>query len=141
MKMRISLLFIAFASIVFVSCSNKLIHLENGKKIDSRLVGTWIGSEKDKQLAGSEKSWEMIRKADGTFSLDFKVINNGKTYKFIETGTWWIAKGKFHEFHKESGKTDIYAYKVLNANSIQFTAEQISVEMNAESYVFIDTRK
>ncbi len=139
--MRISFYFIAFAVSLFLSCSNKLVSLKNGKKIDDRLVGTWIGSEKDKQVKGAEKSWEMIRKPDGTFILNFKIIVNEKTHKNTETGNWWIENGKFHEFHDVSGKTDIYQYKVLDANKIKFTSERINVEMSSEGYEFIDTRK
>lgn len=139
--MKSKFFFIAFSLAILNSCSTNFINLDNGKKIDSRLVGTWIGSEKDKQIEGAEKSWEMVRKSDGTFVLDFQFTVNGRTRKHIETGNWWIEKGKFHEFHNESEKTDIYKYEVLDANKVKFKSEFISVEMNTESYEFIDTRK
>jgi hypothetical protein len=141
MNMRIKFLLIASTTFLFLSCSNKLVKLENNKSIDARLVGTWVGNEKDKQIEGAEKSWEMNRKSDGTFVLDFKFMIKGRTQKHIETGTWWIEKGKFHEFHDVSGKTDIYKYTVLDENRVKFTSEQMSVEMNSEIYEFIDTRK
>ncbi len=126
---------------LLLSCSSKLKILENGKRIDESLVGTWVGSEKDKQIEGAEKSWEMIRRLDGTFTLDFKFKMNGKIQQHKENGSWWIENGKFHELHDVSGKTDIYKYKVLDENRIKFISQQISVEMNNENYEFIDTRK
>lgn len=58
-----------------------------------------------------------------------------------EKGNWWVKNGKFYEFHDDSGETDIYKYEVLDNNRIKFISKQINVEMNTESYEFIDTRK
>lgn len=139
--MRIKTLLLTITLTFALSCSNKLITLENGKKIDQRLIGTWIGSEKDKQIEGAEKSWEMIRKIDGTFVLDFKLNDAGEIIEFTETGNWWVENGKFYEYHDDSGKTDIYDYIVLDENRIKFISILINVEMNSENYEFIDTRK
>ena len=83
----------------------------------------------------------MTRNADGTFVLDFVFTQNGRSQETQETGNWWVEGNKFYEFHEESGKTDIYTYSVLNENQIKFKSQTISIDMNNDSYEFIDTRK
>ena len=127
--------------LILSSCHNNLTTLPSGKKIDHRLVGVWVGSEKDKQTEGVQKTWEMTRNDDGTFVLDFIFIESGESTEYHETGNWWIENGRFHEFHDKSGEIDIYKYEVLDNSRIKFNSKQISVEMNTDDYEFIDTRK
>lgn len=130
-----------FGLILLSSCSNNLKTISSGKKIDSRLVGVLYGSEKDKQIEGIEKSWEMTRFDNGTFTLDFTFIQDGETEKSNEKGTWWVEDGKFYEHHEVTGFTDVYKYKVLDSEYIKFISENMSLEIATESYEFIDTRK
>ncbi|MGG5578306.1 lipocalin family protein [Myroides sp. C15-4] len=132
---------LSFILLFFTSCGSHLITVNNEKQIDKRLVGTWGGSEKDEQMEGLEKQWEMQRKADGTFVLDFSYKLDGNANNGIEKGNWWVENGKFYEFHEYSGQTDVYQYEVLDKNRIKFSAEKISVDMATENYTFIDTRK
>ncbi|WP_157474522.1 lipocalin family protein [Dyadobacter sp. Leaf189] len=127
--------------LILASCSNGLTTTSPGKKIDNRLVGVWTGSEQDQQIEGAQKIWEMTRNSDGTFLLNFKTIIKGESDEHTEKGNWWVKNGKFYEFHDDSGETDIYKYEVLDNNRIKFISKQINVEMNTESYEFIDTRK
>lgn len=126
---------------VFTSCTNGLTKVGSGKKIDSRLVGVWTGSEQDQQFQGAQKMWGMTRNPDGTFLLNFKIISKDESDEHTESGNWWVKNGKFYEFHNDSGETDIYKYEVLDNNRIKFVSKQVKVEMNTESYEFIDTRK
>jgi len=112
--------------------------LSNGKQIDKRLTGTWEGSEKDTQMEGMTKKWTMIRNDDGTFQLDFEITTDGETDKTTETGTWWIENAKFHEYHDYSGMTDVYEYEILNKKSVKFKSQSLAMEMNTDSYEFID---
>jgi hypothetical protein len=132
---------IVFGLIVLSSCSTNMKTLASGKKIDSRLIGVWYGSEKDQQMVGMEKKWEMTRLNDGTFTLDFTFVENGESKVAKETGNWWVENGTFHEFHDASGGTDVYDYKVLNNEQVKFTAKKMVMDMAGESYEFIDTRK
>lgn len=134
-------LLVVLMTIFAISCSTQMTTLENGKKIDNRLVGVWSGSEKDQQIDGVEKKWDMTRNGDGTFILDFVFTQNGRTQEAQETGNWWIEGNKFYEYHEESGKTDVYTYSVLNENQIKFKSQSISVGMNNDSYEFTDTRR
>ncbi|MBU8882393.1 hypothetical protein KSK37_04760 [Kaistella sp. DKR-2] len=134
-------LLLLLMSFLVISCSNHVKTLENGKKIDSRLVGVWSGSEKDQQIEGVEKKWDMTRNADGTFILDFVFTQNGLSQKTQETGNWWVEGNKFYEFHEESEQTDVYTYSVLNKNQVKFKSQSISISMSNDSYEFIDTRK
>ena len=128
-------------SLFLFSCTTQLTKLPTGKKIDSRLVGEWTGAEKDKQIEGVQKSWEMNRRADGTFTLDFKFTQDGETQQTEEIGEWWIADGKFYEFHQGSGETNTYEYTVLNEDQVKFKSLKMSQDMSRESYEFIDKRK
>ncbi len=139
-KMIKSSLFILFWSFVVISCASQLTTLSNGKKIDNRLTGIWTGSEKDEQIEGVEKKWNMTRNHDGTFLLDFEYTQDGLTQNTQESGSWWVEGDKFYEYHEDSGKTDVYSYTVLNKDQIKFKSESISVGMNNDDYEFVDTR-
>lgn len=131
---------------LLIFCTNSLINaqlknISNGKQIDEKLVGVWFGSETDKQTEGVSKKWEMTRNDDGTFILDFEFIQNGKTQNTQETGDWWIENGQFYESHSGSDLTDVYDYKPLGTTRVKFKATKMNVDMNADTYEFIDTRK
>jgi len=136
----ITLLQLAFVGLLLMSCS-ALTTVSNGKQIDKRLVGTWEGSEKNEQMEGMTKEWIMTRSSDGTFVLDFTFYQDGERHKNVETGNWWVQDGKFYESHTESGMTDTYTYQVLDKDHIKFKSDMMSMEMNKDSYEFIDTRK
>ena len=133
---------VVLLSLLFVSCSSSshLVKLNNGRKIDTRLVGKSVGSETDQQYADTKKSWIMEKNTDGTFILTFTVIQNGQTSKWKETGNWWVEKNIYHEFHDESGLTDQYYYTVLNEKQIKYKSKSVGVEMNTDTYEFIDTK-
>lgn len=136
-----NLLTVSVCLLFLTSCGSHLVSVNNDKKIDKRLVGTWVGSEKEEQLEGLEKNWEMQRNEDGTFVLDFRFKRDGEIQNSIEHGNWWVENGKFYEFHEYSGKTDSYQYKVLDKDQVKFSAENIYMAMENENYTFIDTRK
>ena len=132
---------VVLLSLLFVSCSSSyLVKLDSGRKIDTRLVGKSVGSETDQQYADIQKSWIMEKNADGTFILTFTVTQNGQTSKWQETGNWWVEKNIYHEFHDDSGLTDQYYYTVLNDKQTKYKSKSVGVEMNTDTYEFIDTK-
>lgn len=137
----LSLMFLLFNT---VSCSPAKLSSKN-KKIDTHLVGVWQGSEKNAQFAGLEKKWITERKSDGTYTIEFTVLDEDDTtgeYKetFTEHGTWWVEGDIFYEYHDVSKKTDKYKYSVLNNNQVKFEMLKSAVEFNKKNYTFIDTR-
>ena len=130
-------------SLLVISCSSTsyLKKGANGENIDTRLVGEWAGSEKDQQEKGLSKEWVMERNDDGTFVLHFTVIENGKSRTHDEEGNWWILDDQYYEFHEDSGKTDVYTYKVLNKDQIKFSSKELTMGMTGDVYEFVDTRK
>lgn len=130
-----NLIFLFFLSL---NCTAQLVEIADGKQIDERLVGTWEGSEKDDQMEGLSKKWTMVRNADGTFELDFTAKLDGEDVSSNETGTWWIEDGKFHEYHEYSDMTDIYDYEILSKTKVKFKSVVMAMDMNTESYEFID---
>ena len=131
----VTIIFFGFSS--FINAQS----LEMAKNIDPRLVGTWAGSEKDQQIEGVSKEWEMTRKKDGTFVLDFKAISQDEVEEFTEEGTWWTDKNNFYEYHENSDKTDSYTFEVLNDNEIKFEMTSSEVDFNEPNYTFVDKRK
>lgn len=136
-------LFLTFIITVFLlnSCTSPFNTLANNKKIDARLVGTWVGEEEDKQFKGSIKQWEMLRDDSGNFKLLFKVIKNGKVKESVEVGKWWVEKDVFYEYHENSKLIDTYKYKVINKNLIKFEMLKSGVNFNSDQYIFYDARK
>jgi len=114
--------------------------LDNGKQIDKRLVGIWQGSEKDQQVLGIEKRWEMDRKEDGTFTTNFEFILDGETFSSIENGNWWVEGNVFFEHHENSGKIDSYKFIVLNKEQIKFKMLTTDFDFAVSNYSFIDTK-
>ncbi len=116
----------------------QLKSLPNGKQIDERLVGTWEGSESNDQMQGMDKKWTMVRNEDGSFELDFEFKLDGMKDTSNETGTWWIEDGKFYEYHDYSDETDVYDYEILDKKTVKFKSEVMTMDMNTDSYEFID---
>jgi hypothetical protein len=138
-KTNLFLVILTLISLVFTSClTTKTI--TNGKQIDKRLVGIWQGSEKDQQVLGIEKKWEMNRKKNGTFSIIFTTIQEGKTDKFIEKGNWWVEGNIFFEYHKNSGKKDTYKFTILNEEQVKFEIIYTDFDFAEPNYSFIDTK-
>ncbi|WP_367754603.1 hypothetical protein [Flavobacterium sp. WC2430] len=128
--------------ILFSSCSTSknTITLSSGKKIDSRLIGVWKGSENGKQIANLTKEWEMKRNSDGTFTINFTTISDSITDEFEESGNWWIKGKKFYEYHDDSKETDIYNYTILNEEQVKFKMIKTDIDFAEENYTFVDTK-
>ncbi|MFT5337277.1 MAG: hypothetical protein ACI9YL_001279 [Luteibaculaceae bacterium] len=140
MKNLFTILMMSLVSLGFTDCSG-VKTLSNGKVIDKGLVGIWTGVESDKQMKGVRKEWEMSRKKDGSYTLEFTAITPDGSINFDENGTWWVDNGTFFEFHNESGKTDSYNYTILNRDNIQFKMIDSGAPFYDPNYTFIDTRK
>ncbi|WP_234111430.1 hypothetical protein [Chryseobacterium sp. R2A-55] len=134
------LFLLSIFSLFLTGCSPQIKTLANGKQIDTRLAGVWTGSEKDQQIDGVSKSWEMKRMDDGTYTINFKFTQDEITDTTHEEGKWWTENGKYYEFHDYDGKTDVYSYTVLDSKRVKFKSEQITVGMENNGYEFIDTK-
>jgi len=138
-KTKSLLVILTMISLVFTFCLTTKAQT-NGKQIDKRLVGIWQGSEKDQQVLGIEKKWKMNRKKNGTFSLNFTTIQDGKTGKLIEKGNWRVEGDTFFEYHKNSGKTDTYKFTILNEEQVKFEMIYTDINFAELNYSFIDTK-
>lgn len=126
----------------FLMCLSFLAFSQTKKvqknKIDDKLVGTWKGSESDKQMEGLTKYWILSRFADGTFSMMFTTEQNCKINTHVETGQWWVQNGQYHELHFVSGNTDVYTYSFPTAKTVKY--KTVESTMVGESYEFTDTK-
>jgi hypothetical protein len=110
-------------------------------KTDTRLVGTWKGSEKNNQVEGVQKSWIMTRKGNGTYKIEFSMKDeNGKNQTTSEKGKWWTSGNQFFEQYEGSETPTIYTYKVLDTKTIYFKLKSSEDSFQNENYEFIDTK-
>jgi hypothetical protein len=107
-----------------------------GKGIDSLLIGSWSGSEKDKERVGLEKHWIQNRSADGTYIILFIEIENGEISSYPSKGKWWVENDVFYEQSSSYILSNAYYYKILNENQVEFKAK----DPFYPDYIFIDTK-
>lgn len=110
-------------------------------KTDTRLIGTWKGSEKNNQVAGVQKSWIMTRKGNGTYKIEFTSKDDeGNKNTTTEKGKWWTSGNQFFEQYEGSETPTIYTYKVLDAKTIYFKLKSSEDAFENENYEFVDTK-
>lgn len=113
---------------------------EGKKEFDKNVMGCWKGTEKDQQYEGITKYWVSCRLEDGRSLLLFVAIDKfGNVDQHTENGTWWTYDGKFYEYHKKANVLDLYTYKVLNPNKIEFRSYEIDGQKD-ETYLFTDEK-
>ncbi len=126
------------AFVLFVLISN--ISFSQEKPLDTKLFGSWSGTEKDNQRVGMTKNWIMHRFENGNFILLFTIIEDGEVSNFTESGKCWTVGTMFYEYHNNSKKTDVYTYQVLDENHVKFKMKSSGIGQDNEEYEFIDTK-
>jgi len=134
MKKAVLIVFLIFT----YSCFGKVY--SKNLSIDSCLVGTWSGSEKDEQAKDVQVNWIQYRYSDGKLVTKFTQTYLGEESVTIEKGKWWTKDGKFYEKSEDSKKPDIYNYEVVDKNHIIFRAFKLATEFESKNYQFVDTR-
>jgi len=109
-------------------------------QIDTCLVGTWSGSEKDEQVKGVQVNWIQYRYPNGKLVTKFTTTYLGEQSVSTETGKWWTENGKFYEKSVDAKKPDIYSYEVVDKDHIIFRAIKLAAEVENKNYQFVDTR-
>lgn len=115
---------------------------EGKREYDPKMIGCWKGSEEGQQIQDVDKYWVNCRFENGKSVLLFVALNpkNGVVMQSTENGTWWTSKGKYYEFHKTSGLTDIYKYKVSeDGDFVDFESEFIIGKVD-NTYKFTDEK-
>ena len=87
-------------------------------QIDTCLVGTWSGSEKDEQWEGVQKNWVQYRYPNGKLITKFTITQFGIVDVSTETGKWWTKNSKFYERRDGAKKPDVYTYEIADKNHI-----------------------
>jgi len=109
-------------------------------QIDTCLVGTWSGSEKDEQVKDVQVNWIQYRYPNGKLVTKFTTTYLGEQSVSTETGKWWTENGKFYEKSDDAKKPDIYSYEVVDKDHIIFRAIKLADEVENKNYQFVDTR-
>ena len=109
-------------------------------QIDTCLVGTWSGSEKDEQVKDVQVNWIQYRYPNGKLVTKFTTTYLGEQSVSTETGKWWTENGKFYEKSDDAKKPDIYSYEVVDKDHIIFRAIKLAAEVENKNYQFVDTR-
>lgn len=109
-------------------------------QIDTCLVGTWSGSEKDEQWEGVQKNWVQYRYPNGKLITKFTTTQFGVVDVFTETGKWWTKNNKFYERRDGAKKPDVYTYEIADKNHIIFRSVILPKKFKDKNYQFVDTR-
>ncbi|RKE92174.1 hypothetical protein [Ichthyenterobacterium magnum] len=139
--MKLKYILVSFLVITLTtSCNSKRIQHSKTKQLDKRLLGSWKGFEENQIIEGVQSTWIQHRFDDGKFILLAVYNGDCDIETGAEKGEWWIENNLFYELHYSSGLTDIYEYKVLDENTVRFTAKKMSFKTNAKVYQFTDSR-
>ncbi len=114
------LFFVVFMLTGLLGCEG-LIKANQRSFIDVKLIGVWEGEYIEK--TGTIRKWMQIRKADGSYQIDFSFKEvDGSVNHFSESGKWWIQDGLFHELTPSWMKeADIYQYDFKKKDCVSFT--------------------
>jgi len=111
-------LFLATLQLALMSCTNNPEVRDDDTKATEALVGVWRGggTYKDEEDTGWAESWKMVRESDGTYKVDYLVVNDGEK-KFEQSsgaGTWTYEDGVYYEVNSNGEKTtyDVFSVKV-----------------------------
>ena len=105
-------------------------------------VGVWVGEKQEG--FGKKTKWEQMRKADGSYEIEFTYylfgVENGD---WAERGKWWVHDGLFYEISPSlMKKPDVYKVEVIDKNTIKFSQVSKGESTDtSEAYEFIDRRK
>lgn len=113
------LFFMSFLLIGLFGCE-AIISQSQRPFIDVKLIGVWEGEYIEK--TGTIKKWMQIRKADGSYKIDFSFQEiDGSVNQFSESGKWWVQDGLFHELAPSWMKeADIYQYQFKKRDCVSF---------------------
>lgn len=138
MKSTLKTLFLAGTGLLLSGCANtQNITLENGKKIAKPLIGSWSGSYQTPELRFSSRSWEIERKADGTYTSFTVLTVKGRAQKFRGKGTWWTDNQKYYQKLDSNDYPDVFEYTVIDGKQIKFK----SANPDNENMEYIEQRK
>jgi len=114
---------ILFASLLFaVQSCDKIPGMQGEMKDDdasakSALVGVWRGdgTYDDEEDAGWAESWKMVRKADGSYIVEYLIVHAGdKLYEQSgDAGAWGYENGVYFEINSQGEKIlyDVFSVK------------------------------
>lgn len=112
----------------------------SAQKVDPKMVGCWKGTETDQQVEGMTKYWISCRQEDGKSILLFIALKDGEVIEqSTENGKWWTKDGKYYELHDYDGITDVYNYKLIGDNKVEYRSIELFGKPD-NSYVFNDER-
>lgn len=137
MKTKIFLLILI--SFLFFSCATTKIINDNNLR--SKIVGSWSGTETGNQKEGLTKYWISNYNKNGSFIILFTSIENCEVESHIEKGKWRIKEGLVYLTYDFDGKTDVYAFELIDDDNIKFKSKELSLEFNNKEYEFIETRE
>lgn len=120
----------------FLLCSVSIFSQK--KNFDPKIMGCYKGLDEGLQIENVSRYWISCRLDKGKSILLFITKwEDGNITQHTENGQWWTKDGKYYEFHKDSGLTDIYNYEVLENGNIKFNSIEI-IGKKDDTYSFID---
>jgi hypothetical protein len=113
---------------------------EQGALVDQRLVGLWKGM-REVGNGCQFLAWQSKFTSDARFEITFFADREMKNVIQTERGAWAASDGKNMLKTEGVDKPEVYAYTVLNADSIKYvnTVRDTSADCQAD-YEFIEYR-
>jgi hypothetical protein len=111
----------------------------------SWMVGTWRGTAKTKD--GETRVWDVTRKVDGTFRVEFCIAcNTSKEERLVEYGVWgvsgdvyftitrgWVeGQGRLEADPRDEGLYDAYYILKAEGNSMRYRSASTGNEFTIE---------
>ena len=96
MKTKIRALLYCLFTLLWNSGNNAQQKTEQNNVHEKSLIGIWDGTLKSSKNP-LNKTWQIMRKSDGSFIKNEIWKIKGRTQKINRKGTWWTKNGNYYE--------------------------------------------
>ena len=130
MKTKIRALLYCLFALLWSSGNNAQQKIDTNNVHEKSLIGIWDGTFKSSKNPFN-KTWQIMRKSDGTFIKNEILMIKGRTQKINRKGTWWTNNGNYYEQYDSAENLQSKEYHLLTDHKIQVTSKDdgsVSVE-------------
>ena len=111
-------LFFLLFFIAIAACTNNSELKGDDQKARQALIGVWrgMGDYQDQEDEGWSENWKITRHADGTFEVQYLLVNDrNKEYEITtDQGTWSYENGRYQEINSFDVKSVYKVYSLKN---------------------------
>ena len=108
------------------------------KKIDKNLIGSWKGSDVDRNTLDITLYWFTNRFEDGTYVIMFTSGKDCNVKCWVEKGTWWTNGGKFYKLNARTDVLTTYNYKSTGVSEIFFSVKPYDTKLENDDVFYYE---